>query len=281
MQPIPVSHDITAKVLLDGVTLPAGQTAEEDLTGLIASIFNHPNVGPFVCRQLIQHLVTSFPSPAYVSRVAEVFANDGSGVRGDMKAVVTAILNDPDARAADTDPTVDGGHLREPILYFTGILRALQFTNVSPQGSYFIASSYTAPLGQTPYAAASVFNFFPPSYVIPGTAINAPEFAQENTASAIARLNLADSIVRNHLTSFNIDMSPTSFLGQIASATGNPATDSANLVNTLNILFVHDQMPAAMMSAIVANAALLTDIGQRVRVSTWLVISSNFYQIEH
>jgi len=281
MQPIPVSHDITAKVLLDGVTLPAGQTAEEDLTGLIASIFNHPNVGPFVCRQLIQHLVTSFPSPAYVSRVAEVFANDGSGVRGDMKAVVTAILNDPEARAADTDPTVDGGHLREPILYFTGILRALQFTNVSPQGSYFIASSYTAPLGQTPYAAASVFNFFPPSYVIPGTAINAPEFAQENTASAIARLNLADSIVRNHLTSFNIDTSPTSFLGQIASATGNPATDSANLVNTLNILFVHDQMPAAMMSAIVANAALLTDIGQRVRVSTWLVISSNFYQIEH
>jgi hypothetical protein len=216
-----------------------------------------------------------------VGRVAEVFANDGSGVRGDLKAVVTAILNDPEARAADTEPTVDGGHLREPILYFTGILRALEFTNVSPQGSYFIASSYTAPLGQTPYAAASVFNFFPPSYVIPGTAINAPEFAQENTASAIARLNLADSIVRNHLTSFNIDMSPTSFLGQIASATGNPATDSANLVNTLNILFVHDQMPTAMMSAIVANAALLTDIGQRVRVSTWLVISSNFYQIEH
>jgi uncharacterized protein (DUF1800 family) len=281
MQPIPVSHDITAKVLLDGVTLPAGQTAEEDLTGLIASIFNHPNVGPFVCRQLIQHLVTSFPSPAYVGRVAEVFANDGSGVRGDLKAVVTAILNDPEARAADTEPTVDGGHLREPILYFTGILRALQFTNVSPQGSYFIASSYTAPLGQTPYAAGSVFNFFPPSHVIPGTAINAPEFAQENTASAIARLNLADSIVRNHLTSFNIDMSPTSFLGRIASATGNPATDSANLVNTLNILFVHDQMPAAMMSAIVANAALLTDIGQRVRVSTWLVISSNYYQIEH
>jgi uncharacterized protein (DUF1800 family) len=281
MQPIPVSHDITAKVLLNGVTLPAGQTAEEDLAGLIASIFNHPNVGPFVCRQLIQHLVTSFPSPAYVSRVAAVFANDDSGVRGDMKAVITAILNDPEARAADTEPTVDGGHLREPILYFTGILRALQFTNVSPQGSYFIASSYTAPLGQTPYAAGSVFNFFPPGYVIPGTAINAPEFAQENTASAIARLNLADSIVRNHLTSFNIDMSATSFLGQIASATGNAATDSANLVNTLNILFVHDQMPAAMISAIVTNAALLTDIGQRVRVSTWLVIGSDFYQIEH
>jgi uncharacterized protein (DUF1800 family) len=281
MQPIEVSHDTTQKVVLDGVTLPAGQTAEQDLAGLIAAIFNHPNAGPFVCRQLIQHLVTSFPSPEYVSRVAAVFADDGAGVRGDMKAVITAILMDPEARAADTDATVDGGHLREPILYFTGILRGLQFTNVDPQGSYHIATSYTAPLGQTPYGAASVFNFFPPSYVIPGTAINAPEFALENTSSAIARLTLADSIVRNHLTSFNIDMSPTSFLGQIASATGDPATDAANLVNTLNIIFTHDQMPAAMMSAIVANGALLPDIGQRVRVSTWLVISSNFYLIEH
>jgi hypothetical protein len=75
-----------------------------------------------------------------------------------------------------------------------------------------------------------VFNFFPPSYVIPGTAINAPEFAQENTAAATLRMTLADTIVRNHLTSFSIDMSPTSVLGQIASATGNAATDSANLV---------------------------------------------------
>jgi uncharacterized protein (DUF1800 family) len=281
LQAIEVSHDISAKTLLDGVTLPAGQTAEEDLAGLLDSIFNHPNVGPFVSRQLIQHLVTSFPSPAYVSRVAAVFANDGSGVRGDMKAVVTAILTDPEARAGDTDATADMGHLREPILYFTGILRALQFTNVSTQGTFDVATNYTAPLGETPYGAGSVFNFFPPSYMIPGTTINAPEFAQENTASAIARLNLADSVVRNHLTSFNIDMSPTSFLGQIASATGNPATDSANLVNTLNILFVHDQMPTTMISSIVANAALLTDIGQRVRVSTWLVISSDFYLIEH
>jgi uncharacterized protein (DUF1800 family) len=281
MQPIGVSHDLSQKLLLDGVTLPGGQTAEADLAGLITSIFNHPNVGPFVCRQLIQHLVTSFPSPAYVERVAAVFADNGSGVRGDMKAVVTAILMDPEARAADTDATVDSGHMREPILFFTGILRGLQFTNVNPQGSYYGASNYTAPLGQVPYKAASVFNFFPPSYVVPGTTINAPEFAQENTASVIARLTLTDSIVRNHLTSFNIDMSPASFLGQIASATGNPATDAANLVNTLNILFMHDQMPAAMMSAIVANAALLPDIGQRVRVSTWLVISSNFYLIEH
>jgi uncharacterized protein (DUF1800 family) len=281
MQPLGISHDMTSKVLLNGVTLPAGQTAEEDLSGVIDSIFNHPNVGPFVGRQLIQHLVTSNPSPAYVSRVAAVFANDGSGVRGDMKAVITAILMDPEARAADTNASVDGGHLREPILYFTGILRGLNFTNVDPQGSYDMATSYTAPLGETPYAAASVFNFFPPSYVIPTTAINAPEFAQENTSAEILRLTLADTIVRNHLTSFSVDMSQTSVLGQIGSATGNAAVDAANLVNALNILFMHDQMPAAMQTAITAQAALLPVIGQRVRVATWLVLTSNAYKIEH
>jgi len=173
-----------------------------------------------------------------------------------MKAVITAILKDPEARAADSDPAAEEGHLREPILYFTGILRALQFTNIDPQGRYDVASNYTAPLGEVPYAAASVFNFFPPSYVIPGAAINAPEFAQENTAAATLRMTLADSIVRNHLTSFFIDMGATSFLGQIASATGNPATDSANLVTALNILFTHAQMAPTMQSAIAANAAL-------------------------
>ena len=281
MRAIEVSHDTSAKILLDGVTLPPGQTAEADLAGVIDSIFNHPNVGPFVCRQLIQHLVTSNPSPAYVGRVSAVFADDGAGVRGDMKAVIAAILNDAEARAADTNPAEDGGHLREPILYFTGILRALQSTNTNSQGRYDMATSYTAPLGETPYGAESVFNFFPPNYVIPGTSINAPEFAQENTAAAMIRLNLADSIVRNHLTSFSIDMSQTSVLGKIASATGNAGVDSANLVNALDILFTHAQMPAAMKAAIVAHVTQLPVIGQRVRVATWLVISSNFYQIEH
>jgi uncharacterized protein (DUF1800 family) len=280
MRAIEVSHDTSEKTLLDGANLSPGQTAEADLAGVIDSIFNHPNVGPFVCRQLIQHLVTSNPSPAYVGRVSAVFGNDGAGVRGDMQAVIAAILTDPEARAADTNPTEDGGHLREPILYFTGILRALQFTNTNSQGRYDVATSYTAPLGETPYGAASVFNFFPPSYVIPGTSINAPEFAQEDTAAAMIRLNLADSIVRNHLTSFNIDMSQTSVLGQIASATGNAGVDSANLVNALDILFTHAQMPVAMKAAIVAHVTQLSVIGQRVRVATWLVISSNFYQIE-
>jgi uncharacterized protein (DUF1800 family) len=281
LQPIEVSHDHSAKPLLGGVTVPAGQTATQDLNAVIASVFNHPNVGPFIGRQLIQHLVTSNPSPAYVSRVSAVFADNGSGVRGDMRSVINAIVTDPEARAGDANPAADGGHLREPILYLTGILRGLQFANINPQGRYDAASNYTAPLGQVPYKAASVFNFFSPSYTIPGTSLNAPEFGIQNSATSLARLNLADSIVRNHLTSFNIDMSPGSFLGQIATATGDPVADSTNLVTALNVLFTHNQLPSSITSAIAANAAVLADIGQRVRVSTWLVISSSLYQVEH
>jgi uncharacterized protein (DUF1800 family) len=280
MGPAEVAHDMSAKAVLNGVVLPAGQTAEEDVAGAINSIFNHPNVGPFVGRQLIQRLVTGNPSPAYVARVAAAFANNGAGVRGDMKAVITAILMDPEARAADTNPAADGGHLREPILYLAAILRALQFTNVDPQGRYDNASTYTAALGETPYGAPSVFNFFPPGYVIPNTAINAPEFALENTAAQTIRLTLADSIVRNHLISFSVDMTQAGFLGQIGSATGNPAVDAANLVTTLNILFMHGEMPAAMQTAVTAEAAILSDIGQRVRVATWLVISANAYKVD-
>src|SRR6202040_1308115 len=123
------AHDMTAKVLLSGTTLPAGQSAEQDLAGALANIFNHPNLGPFVCRELIQHLVASNPSPAYVGRVAAVFADNGQGVRGDMKAVITAILTDADARAGDTNPSFDGGHLREPMLYMTNVMRGLGFVN--------------------------------------------------------------------------------------------------------------------------------------------------------
>ena len=280
MMPFAAAHDTSQKVLLSGVTLPAGQTAQQDLEAALDSIFQHPNVGPFIGRQLIQHLVTSNPSPAYVGRVAAVFNNNGSGVRGDMKAVVLAILNDAEARANDTAITVDGGHLREPVLYVTAILRALGSTNTDPQGRYDYLSSYTADLGQTPYAAPSVFNFFPPNYVIPGTQVNAPEFAQENTAEAIIRMTLADTIVRNHLRSMSTDMSAQSILGKTASQTGNAAADSANLVESLNILFLHDQMPDAMRTSITNQVEQIADIGQRVRFATWLVISSNFYKVE-
>ncbi len=288
MAALETQHDMTAKVLLT-TTLPAGQSATQDLTGALTDIFNHPNVGPFVCKQLIQHLVASNPSPAYVSRVAGVFANDGTGKRGNMKAVITAILTDADARAADTSPNFDGGHLREPMLYMTNVIRGLGFVNndakagndVIANASYNTVGNYTSPLGEKPYTSGSVFNFFPPNYVIPGTTFNAPEFGQENTATAVLRLSLANTLVYNGISGFTVDLSKTSALGITASATGNAMTDSGNLVDSLGVIFMHGQMPAQMRTNIVNHIATLTDPAQRVRVATYLVITSSFYKIEH
>src|SRR6202012_3406819 len=182
----------------------AGQSSTQDLQGALTNLFNHQNVGPFICRQLIQHLVTSSPSGAYVSRVSAVFANDGTGIRGNMQAVIRAILEDTEARAGDTNASFDGGHLREPMLYMTAMMRGLGFTNTDANGSYFSLSSQSSKLSEEPYRANSVFNFFPPDYVIPDSTLNAPEFDIENTATSVLQLSLADSIVNNKITGLTV-----------------------------------------------------------------------------
>ena len=274
MVAVETAHDTTAKSVLGSTVIPAGQTAEQDLSDALANIFNQPNVGPFVCKQLIQHLVTSTPSPAYVARISAVFANNGSGVRGDMQAVIRAILEDQEARAGDTNPAYDGGHLREPMLWMTNFLRAVGFTNTDANGSYFSLSNYSNNLSQRPYRSGSVFNFFPPSYVVPQSTLNAPEFDLENTATAILRLSLADSLVNNKITGFTVNLSASSTLGQIAAA--NPG----NMVDTLGVMFMHGQMPANMRSQILSTINGL-GTAQQVRVATYLVISSSQYKVMH
>lgn len=267
-------HDTTSKTLLDNTVLPAGQTAAQDLQDALKNVFSNSNVGPFVCKQLIQHLVTSTPSPAYVSRISSVFANNGSGVRGDMKAVLHAILTDQEARAGDINPEYDGGHLREPILFITAMMRGLAFTNTDANGSYFSLSSQSSKLSEEPYRANSVFNFFAPEYTIPDSGLNAPEFGIENTASAVLRLSLADSIVNNKISGFKVDLSNTSTLGTLAA---NPA----NLVDTLSALFMHSQMPSAMRTTIINTITPLTSNAQRARIAIYLVITSSQYKIIH
>ncbi len=281
MAAVEADHDTTAKTLLNGAVLPSGQSAEQDLSGALANIFNHPNVAPFVCRQLIQHLVASNPSPAYVARISAVFVNNGEGVRGDMKAVIRAILEDPEARAGDTNAGLDGGHLREAMLYITGALRALGSTNISTVGDYSTLSGFTSALGEEPYSAGSVFNFFPPNYVIPGTTDNAPEFGVENTATAILRLTLADKIANNKISHFNTNLDAGSSLGVIASKTGVALTDSTNLVNALGNVLMHGQMPSPMHTAIINHVATLTDPAERVRVAIYLIITASQYKIEN
>lgn len=273
MAAVEAQHDTAAKMLLNGTALPAGQNAGQDLDGALANLFNHPNVGPFVCRQLIQHLVASNPSPAYVGRVAAVFNNNGSGVRGDLRAVVRAILMDAEARAGDTDATQNGGHLREPMLYLTNVMRGLNFVNTDATGYYGSMSNYAGALGEQPYSSNSVFNFFPPDYIIPAS-VNAPEFANENTASSILRLTQANQLVFNQISGFKADLSGTSALGLMAANPGN-------LVDSLGTIFMHGQMPGSMRTAIVNHITTLTDPAQRVRVATYLVITSSLYKVEH
>ena len=269
-------HDENPKTLLNGTTLPAGQTAEQDLAGALTNIFQHPNLPPFVSQQLIQHLVKSDPSPAYISRVAAVFINDGNNVRGNMQAVLTAIFTDPEARAADTAAQPSEGHLREPILWLTGAMRGLGYVNVDPNNFYQYLSNYSGALGEWPYQSPAVFNFFPPSYVIPGTTLNAPEFALENTASVTVRLTQADWLVNNNITGFNVDLSATSPLGQVAVSQG-----PAGLVSALNALFLYNSMDANTATAITNEISSVKNPAQEVRLAAYLVLTSSEYRIMH
>lgn len=179
-------HDSASKRLLNGVTLPAGQSAAADLDAAIDNIFNHPNVGPFIGRQLIQQFVTANPSPAYVARVAAAFNNaaaaPGSGARttgrGDMKAVLSAILLDPEASA----PTAPDrfGKLREPILQLTHLFRAL-----GGQSDGVWLRTQASSLGQPIFSPPSVFNFFSPDYDLPDDAsLDGPAFGLFNASNA-------------------------------------------------------------------------------------------------
>jgi hypothetical protein len=238
------SHDPNPKTLLNGTILPAGQTAEQDMAEAMTNVFQHPNTPPFVCQQLIQHLVKSNPSPGYVSRVAAVFINDGNNVRGNMPAA----------------------------------MRGLGYVNVDPNGNYQHLSTYTRLLGEPPYGAASVFNFFPPNYVIPGTTLSGPEFALENTASVTDRLTLANQLVNNGLHGFNVDLSATSPLGQVLTSQG-----PSGLVSALSNLFLYGTMDANT-AAVITNAITTApgiNPAQQIRLAVYLVITSPQYKILH
>jgi uncharacterized protein (DUF1800 family) len=287
MAPVDLAHDTHSKALLNGTTLPQGQGAEQDLKGALDNIFAHPNVGPFICTQLIQHLVTGNPSPGYVQRVSEVFANNGSGVRGDMKAVLTAIIMDQEARAGDvqtgdqaeSNPAVDGGHLREPLLWTLNLIRGLGATQTNPSDPYpfviFMNVSMVT-LGEAPFDQSSVFNYFPPQYVIPQTDINSPEFGLEETGTIVPRQTLADGLINSAVSGLTVDLSATSAIGQQAS---NPA----QLADYLGMLFMHSQMPTDMRSELITtiSAIPVTDLQSRARVAVYLVVTSSQYKIIH
>ncbi|MER3426792.1 MAG: DUF1800 domain-containing protein [Pyrinomonas sp.] len=276
MVPYDSNHDKDAKTLFGNIVLPAGQSAEKDLDDALDIIFNHPNVGPFIAQRLIQHLVTSNPSPAYVRRVAAVFDNNGAGVRGDLRAVVAAILLDPEARG-DVKNAPDYGHLREPVRLILNVLRAF---NATSDGTGLAEQS--AQMGQRLFYAPSVFNYYPPDYQVPGTKLLGPEFGIQTTATTFARINFVNSIVYGRIappsnappgsTGAQIDLAPWQAL----------ADDPQRLINALDDLLLHGTM-SPQMRAVITQAVTSIPASQplqRAQAAVYLVLSSSQYQVQ-
>jgi uncharacterized protein (DUF1800 family) len=195
----PANHSMLEARFL-GATVPANTPGPEALRIALDTLFNHPNVGPFFARQMIQRLVTSNPSPAYVARVAARFNNNGAGVRGDLQAVWTAILLDDEARgpASLADPAF--GKLREPMLRFIQWARSFNVRSAASSWKIFDLSNASNQLGQSPLRSPSVFNFFRPGYVPPATTLadagaTAPEFQLVNESTVGGYLNFMQNVI--------------------------------------------------------------------------------------
>jgi uncharacterized protein (DUF1800 family) len=269
------NHDTGSKTLLNGAQLLAGQSAEQDTQAALQNVFNHPNVGPFISWQLIQHLVSSNPSPAYIQRVDQVFNNDGTGTRGNLKAVVQAILLDPEARESDSPSTwiASRGRLREPILFLTSVLRNL---NASAAGSNSLAGLANIS-GQTLFDPLSVAGYYPPAYSLPGySALLGPEFDTMNSSSGLARVNWVNAVSWGQAGSTGITLDLSPFIGLAADPTGSA------LVQAMSNLFMAGQMPVAMQNAIAtAIASMPYAPAERASTALYLTASSGLYQVQH
>jgi hypothetical protein len=261
--------------------VPASQTPQQDLDAAVQNVFMHPNTPAYIGRQLIQRLVTGNPSAAYIARISAVFKDNGAGVRGDLKAVVKAILMDTEARnVVNPDPSF--GSMREPVLAVTAAIRAL---NGITDGNRLSAA--TGNLGQNPYFAPTVFNYFPPDATIPGTAVLGPEFAIHTTNSAVARSNLFYTLVYApyapdptipNAVGTRLDLS------QFAALATNPAA----MVTRYSEVLTGGQLdPAAQ--AIVVNAVNQVVVSAtptpaqlmaRAQMGAFLILSSFHFQVQ-
>jgi len=277
MRGIETRHSTSAKKLLNGVTLPAGQPMNEDLRQALDLIFNHPNVGPFISRQLIQRLVTSNPSPAYTGRVAAVFNNDGTGVRGNLRAVVRAILLDADARNVALADDQQFGHLREPMIRFVSVLRA--FNATSGTGKFRVTNLQNE-VGQAPLRSPSVFNFFEPDFAQPGPVaelgLYSPEFQISTERWVVSYANTIRRLVRSGYGS-NEHQIKLNMTAEIALAGTPPA-----LADRLNLLLLNGQMSSELRNTIVeALDSLRADQpDRRAWLALTLVLSSPEFVVQ-
>ncbi|MBS1786203.1 MAG: DUF1800 family protein [Acidobacteria bacterium] len=281
MQVWPNHHSTLSKKLLDGVTLPANQTPEKDLKDALDNIFNHPNVGPFIARQLIQRLVTSNPSPAYVYRVAQKFNNNGSGVRGDMKAVIQAILTDYEARSTDMLTNQGFGKMREPIVRFAHLLRVGNFTCTCGTFPIYWMDSPGDALGQNPLRSPTVFNFFEPTYSHPGhiasAGLHSPEFQITNETSVIGISDFFHYVTRDGFRwEPNKPLIPN--YSELAALAGNPT----QLIDRLDLIMTAGGMSATLKTKLVSELTRMNanEPVNRVTMAVHLILTSPDYVIQ-
>jgi uncharacterized protein (DUF1800 family) len=273
-------YETASKTFL-GTTIAAGATAAASLNTALDTLFAHPNLPPFLGRQLIQHLVTSNPSSAYVGRVAAAFADNGAGVRGDMKSVVRAILLDSEARNAANVSVPSFGKLREPVTRFLNWARGFGAVSKSDVWAVNDLSDPATKLGQSPMRSPSVFNFFRPGYVPPTSAIAsqglmAPEFQITTESSVAGYVNFMQKVVSG------------SGIGDVTSdyTTLLPlATDSGALLDELNLVLAAGQISAATLTPLQAaldSIAVGTDAGKlnRIWAALTLVLAAPEYIVQ-
>lgn len=252
------------KVFL-GTTIAAGTDAATALNKALDAIFSHQNVGPFISKQLIQRLVTSNPSPSYVARVAAVFNNNGSGVKGDLKAVVKAILLDQEARADASATSTTFGKVREPILRFAAWARAYNATSPSDAWAIGNTTDPSTRLGQSPLRSPSVFNFFRPGYVPPALGVVAPEFQIVNESSVVGYVNYMQNAISRGVGDVKADYSSLLLL-----ADNVPA-----LVDEINLLLAAGQLgpeSVTLIRSAVAGMATGTDAARANRIYAALTL---------
>ena len=298
---VPANHDTTSKTLLNypgaSPVIPAGQSANDDLDAALDNIFYHPSTAPFVSKLLIQQMVTSNPTPAFVGRVSAIFRDNGVGVRGDLRSVVRAILLDPEARGnLKTDPNY--GHLREPVLYLASIVRPYNPTannNVSVPVSCAGLSdgalnTVTQPLDQDVFNSPTVFNYYPMEYVIPNTPLAGPEFQIFSTGTALKRPNVVNQFAPPNVAS-------SGGIAAVSGATSNApcgtridlarlqnlaTTNVPGLVEALNRDLLNGSMSVGMRTQITnaVNEVASTNTLKRSRTALYLVATSPQFQVQ-
>ncbi len=284
-------HSISVKQFL-GVTIPAQTVADTngDIKIALDTLFNYPNVGPFISEQLIQRLVSSNPSGAFVSRVAQVFNDNGAGVRGDMKAVIRAILLDPEARNL-TQTTIETGKLREPVVRLVNFLRSFNASSVDGRFLVGDLSDPSTQLAQSPMRAPSVFNFYRPGYIPPNslvgnTGLVSPEMQITNETTVAGYLNYMRTAVSNGIGSSTAgvrDVQPN-FAAEIALA-----SDPDALIDRVSLLLVAGNLSQTTRSRVrsaIASVAIGTsnpdaDRRNRVNLAVYLTMASPEYILQN